>query len=57
MTFQKRGNLSELDTSTPLEIKSPPEEKSPRKINFITPKFAGDLDRYQLSIRDSVYVL
>jgi len=40
------------------QIEPPTKKKKCRgKINFITPKLAGALDRCQLSIRDSVYVL
>ncbi|CAI6371164.1 unnamed protein product [Macrosiphum euphorbiae] len=54
------SDISELETSiNSLElIELPTKKKKCRlKINFITPKLAGALDRCQLSIRDSVYVL
>jgi len=52
------SDSSELEMNISLEIEPPPEKKKCRgKINFITPKLAGALDRCQLSIRDAVYVL
>lgn len=54
------SDISELETSiNSLELIEPPTKKKKcrGKINFITPKLAGALDRCQLSIRDSVYVL
>ncbi|KAL4148952.1 hypothetical protein QTP88_003082 [Uroleucon formosanum] len=52
------SDSSELETNISLEIEPTPEKKKCRgKMNFITQKLAGALDRCQLSIRDSVYVL
>ena len=51
-------DLNYTEQSEQSESSSPPTVKKKRsRINFITPKLVGSLDRCQLSVRDSVYVL